>query len=64
MEPVTEEQERPTLPNGSFTQAEEEPPVREDYEAMVHGNDEAIVDPGTPDSTEERTMGPEDLYLY
>ena len=64
MEPVMEEQEGPKLPNGSLTQAEEEPPAQNDYEAMVHGNDEAIVDPGTPDSTEERTMGPEDLYLY
>ena len=64
MEPVTEEQEGSTLPNGSFTQAVEEPPVYENYEAMVHGHsDEAIVDPGTPDSTEERTMGPRDLYL-
>ena len=55
MEPVTEEQEGPMLPEESFTQAEEQPPVYEDsYEA---------VDPGTPDSTEERTMGPRDLYL-
>ena len=46
MEPVTEEQEGPMLPEESFTQeAEEEPPVYEDYEA---------VDPGTPDSTEEK----------
>ena len=57
MEPVTEEQDGPMLPE-SFTQetpVEEQPPVYEDsYEA---------VDPGTPDSTEERTMGPRDLYL-
>ena len=64
MEPVTEEQEEPKLPNGSLTRTEEEPPVHRDYEAMVHGIDEVNVDPGTPDSTEERTMGPEDLYLY
>ena len=58
MEPVTEEQEGQMLPEESFTQetpVEEQPPVYEDsYEA---------VDPGTSDSTEERTMGPRDLYL-
>ncbi|OLQ12776.1 hypothetical protein AK812_SmicGene3255 [Symbiodinium microadriaticum] len=56
MEPVSEEQNGPTLPE-SFTQStpavEEQPPTYEDM----------IVDPGTPDSTEERTMGPPDLYL-
>ena len=58
MEPVKEEQERPMLPAESFTrEAKEQPPVYEStYEDM-------IVDPGTPDSTEERTMGPRDLYL-
>ena len=30
MEPVTEEQEGPKLPNGSLTQAEEEPPAQND----------------------------------
>ncbi|OLP89321.1 hypothetical protein AK812_SmicGene29253 [Symbiodinium microadriaticum] len=57
MEPVTEEQNESMLPE-SFTQetpVEEQPPTYEDsYEA---------VDPGTPDSTAERTMGPRDLYL-
>ena len=59
MEPVAEEQNGPMLPEG-FTQetpeVEEQPPAYED-------SYEAIVDPGTPDSTEERTMGPQDLYL-
>ena len=54
MEPVTEATEE----QESFTQetpVEEQPPTYEDsYEA---------VDPGTPDSTEERTMEPRDLYL-
>ena len=56
MEPVVEERNEPVAENGSFTQeAEEQPLTYEDsYEA---------VDPGTPDSTEERTMGPPDLYL-
>ena len=49
----------PMLPEG-FTQetpeVEEQPPTYED-------SYEAIVDPGTPDSTEDRTMGPQDLYL-
>ena len=58
MEPVREEQERPMLPAESLTrEAEEQPPVEEPtYEDM-------IVDPGTPDSTEERTLGDPDLYL-
>ena len=58
MEPVAEEQNGPMLPEG-FTQdapVEEQPPTYEDSYDMV-------VDPGTPDSTEERTMGPPDLYL-
>ena len=59
MEPVAEEQNGPMLPEG-FTQdtpeVEEQPPTYEDSYDM-------IVDPGTPDSTEERTMGPPDLYL-
>ncbi|CAE7843483.1 unnamed protein product [Symbiodinium microadriaticum] len=59
MEPVAEEQNGPLLPEG-FTQGtpevEEQPPTYEDSYDMV-------VDPGTPDSTEERTMGPPDLYL-
>ncbi|OLP79315.1 hypothetical protein AK812_SmicGene40408 [Symbiodinium microadriaticum] len=58
MEPVREEQERPMLPAESLTrEAEEQPPAEEPtYEDM-------IVDPGTPDSTEERTLGDPDLYL-
>ena len=59
MEPVAEEQNGPTLPE-SLTQGtpevEEQPPTYEDSYDM-------IADPGTPDSTEERTMGPPDLYL-
>ena len=59
MEPVVEEQNGPLLPEG-FTQGtpevEEQPPTYENSYDMV-------VDPGTPDSTEERTMGPPDLYL-
>ena len=58
MEPVREEQEGPMLPEESFTrEVEEQPPTEEPtYEDM-------IVDPGTPDSTEERTLGDPDLYL-
>ena len=58
MEPVREEQEGPMLPEASFTrEVEEQPPTEEPtYEDM-------IVDPGTPDSTEERTLGDPDLYL-
>ena len=57
MEPVAEERNEPTIPeqDGSLTQStpevEEQPPTYEDMYDM-------IVDPGTPDSTEERTEGP------
>ena len=56
MEPVVEERNEPAVSeeNGSFTQGtpevEEQPPTYEDTYDM-------LVDPGTPDSTEERTEG-------